>query len=141
MDGLGVARRRAGVGTGGDELGGERDAGLLRSTPTARCGTATGTAQRGTAGSRSAARWSVTRRRAAGGRIASTASRGARTARLWHCWYEPAGWQAVGVARGQLASDPTACAWGPDRIDVFARGTSGDLIHAAWNGRAWSFDA
>jgi hypothetical protein len=39
----------------------------------------------------------------------------------------------------ELASDPSACAWGPNRLDVFGRSPAGELIHASWDGAAWSF--
>jgi hypothetical protein len=38
-----------------------------------------------------------------------------------------------------MTSDPSACAWGPDRIDVFGRGEDGALLHAHWDGSEWSF--
>jgi hypothetical protein len=37
-----------------------------------------------------------------------------------------------------LGSSPAACGWGPDRLDVFAVGSDGDLLHTAWNGQDWS---
>jgi Repeat of unknown function (DUF346) len=37
-----------------------------------------------------------------------------------------------------LGSSPAACGWGPDRLDVFAVGPDGDLLHTAWNGQDWS---
>jgi hypothetical protein len=37
-----------------------------------------------------------------------------------------------------LAGPPTVCSWGPDRIDVFARGIHGDALHRVWNGEYWS---
>ena len=58
---------------------------------------------------------------------------------LWHCWYEPAGWQPWESLGGELTSDPAACSWGPNRLDVFARGTDGALLHASWSGEAWSW--
>ena len=45
------------------------------------------------------------------------------------------GWENLG---GVLASDPAAVSWGPDRIDVFARGTDNALLHICWNGTTWS---
>ena len=38
----------------------------------------------------------------------------------------------------QLASDPAACSWGPNRIDVFGAGQDGELLHMTWDGSAWS---
>jgi hypothetical protein len=37
-----------------------------------------------------------------------------------------------------LTGTPAACSWGPDRIDVFARGLSGEVLHKAWDGRNWT---
>jgi hypothetical protein len=37
-----------------------------------------------------------------------------------------------------LASPPAACGWGPDRLDVFAVGPDGDLLHTSCNGGDWS---
>jgi hypothetical protein len=37
-----------------------------------------------------------------------------------------------------LSGAPVACAGGTRRIDVFARGAGGDLLHRWWNGHAWS---
>jgi hypothetical protein len=38
-----------------------------------------------------------------------------------------------------LSSDPAAVSWGPNRIDVFARGTDNALKHIYYNGswRSW----
>lgn len=41
-----------------------------------------------------------------------------------------------------LASPPAACSQGPDRIDIFAVGPDGDLLHTSRNGTSWSgFDS
>ena len=37
-----------------------------------------------------------------------------------------------------LNSDPTAVSWGPNRIDVFVRGSDNGLWHKAWDGGSWS---
>jgi hypothetical protein len=37
-----------------------------------------------------------------------------------------------------LSSYPAACSWGANRLDVFARGAGGDMLHRWWNGREWS---
>lgn len=37
-----------------------------------------------------------------------------------------------------VAGPPAACSWGPERIDVFARGPHGSLLHKWWNGQDWS---
>ena len=36
-----------------------------------------------------------------------------------------------------LTGHPTACSWGPSRLDVFARGSHGDMLHRSWNGNQW----
>lgn len=37
-----------------------------------------------------------------------------------------------------LSGPPVACGGGSKRLDVFARGGGGDLVHTWWNGTAWS---
>lgn len=37
-----------------------------------------------------------------------------------------------------LTGPPAACSWGPTRLDVFARGPDGDLVHTSWDGGDWS---
>ena len=37
------------------------------------------------------------------------------------------------VKSGEIA----AVSWGSGRLDIFARGTAGDLLHMAWTGSAW----
>jgi len=44
---------------------------------------------------------------------------------------------AVSVA-APLTGPPAACSWGPERMDVFARGPHGDLLHKWWDGKDWS---
>ena len=46
----------------------------------------------------------------------------------WH------GWESLG---GILESPPRVVAWGPNRLDIFARGTDSALWHRCWNGSAW----
>jgi hypothetical protein len=47
------------------------------------------------------------------------------------------GWEDLG---GSLRESwaPSAVSWGPNRIDVFARGTNDHLMHRWWDGTAWS---
>ena len=41
-----------------------------------------------------------------------------------------------------LTGPPAACSWGANRIDVFARGAHGELLHRSWDGKDWSsFDS
>ena len=42
------------------------------------------------------------------------------------------------LAPAPLSGPPAACSWGASRLDVFARGASGDLVHAWWDGGDWS---
>ncbi len=42
------------------------------------------------------------------------------------------------LAPAPLTGPPAACSWGPARLDVFARGSFGDLVHACWDGADWS---
>jgi len=37
-----------------------------------------------------------------------------------------------------LTGPPAACSWGADRVDVFARGPGGEVLHKWWEGREWS---
>ena len=43
-------------------------------------------------------------------------------------------WESLG---GELAGEPAASTWGPDRLDVFARGRDGRLWHRWWDGTRW----
>lgn len=40
--------------------------------------------------------------------------------------------------QGILKGAPAVASWGPDRLDVFVRGTDDALWHNAWNGSNWS---
>lgn len=40
--------------------------------------------------------------------------------------------------RVPFSGAPVACGGGSARLDVFARGAGGDLVHRWWNGREWS---
>lgn len=44
-------------------------------------------------------------------------------------------WKSLG---GQLLGSPDACSWGPDRLDVFARGTDQNLIQISRIGGRWT---
>jgi hypothetical protein len=46
------------------------------------------------------------------------------------------GWQPLG---GSLASSPAATSWGPNRLDVFAKGQDGALYHMWWDGATWHY--
>src|SRR5450759_1244729 len=46
-----------------------------------------------------------------------------------------AGWESLG---GVLTSDPTAVSWGPNRLDVFARGSDNAMWHKFYDGSRWS---
>lgn len=37
-----------------------------------------------------------------------------------------------------LMGPPAACSWGPGRMDVFARGPGGEMLHRSWDGKRWS---
>ena len=51
---------------------------------------------------------------------------------LGQVWTE---WVDLG---GELASAPAVASWGPGRLDVFAQGENGHLMHKRWNGEEWS---
>ena len=38
---------------------------------------------------------------------------------------------------GILTNRPTIVSWGPNRLDIFARGTDGAVYHKWWNGNKW----
>ena len=42
------------------------------------------------------------------------------------------------TAPAPLTGPPAACSWSATRLDVFARGPLGDLVHVWWNGAGWS---
>ncbi|WP_347302714.1 C1 family peptidase [Croceibacterium sp. TMG7-5b_MA50] len=44
------------------------------------------------------------------------------------------GWEGLG---GQITSRPQAVSWGPNRIDVFARGLDSAVHHKWWDGSGW----
>lgn len=48
-----------------------------------------------------------------------------------HGW---SGWESLG---GIITSRPSAVSWGPNRIDVVARGTDSAVWHRWWDGSAW----
>ena len=54
--------------------------------------------------------------------------------------YNTAPWQAPTDISDTVASgaSPVAVSWGPNRIDMFARGTANDLLHKFWAGTGWS---
>jgi hypothetical protein len=45
------------------------------------------------------------------------------------------GWDSRG---GLLTSPPSVVSWGPDRLDIFAKGGDNAIWHQAWNGSSWS---
>jgi uncharacterized protein YkwD len=64
--------------------------------------------------------------------------------KLYHKWYDGISWKPSFsgsweiLSNTVLASAPTVSAWGNNRLDVFAKDTSGYLIHKWWNGTSWS---
>jgi len=44
------------------------------------------------------------------------------------------GWEDLG---GPITSSPAVASWGPARLDVFAAGGDGKLVHKLWDGQAW----
>lgn len=41
------------------------------------------------------------------------------------------------TAAAPLTGPPAACSWGAGRLDVFARGPRGEMLHKTWKGRDW----
>jgi hypothetical protein len=62
---------------------------------------------------------------------------------LLHKYYDN-GWGPSGMAEALevvgtgLAGDPAAVSWGPGRLDVFARGPNGELLHEYSDNGGWS---
>jgi len=48
---------------------------------------------------------------------------------IWHLWMDSGVWQHWESLGGQVASDPTAVSWQPQRVDLFACGPTLDLQH------------
>ena len=48
---------------------------------------------------------------------------------LWDTYWDGEAWHERHAHGGELVGSPAACSWGPDRIDVFARGRDGTLQH------------
>ncbi|MBB5918290.1 hypothetical protein BJY24_007202 [Nocardia transvalensis] len=48
-----------------------------------------------------------------------------------------AGWNGWETLGGVLTAKPSAVSWGPDRIDVVARGTDSAAHHRWWDGARW----
>jgi len=45
-------------------------------------------------------------------------------------------WESLG---GSLTSSPAATSWGPNRLDIFARGRDNALYHMWWDGTTWQY--
>jgi hypothetical protein len=57
---------------------------------------------------------------------------------VWYATWRPgriSSWRSIGSA---ITDSPAAVAWGPNRLDVFARGRTFRLEHCWWNGSNWS---
>src|SRR5439155_449993 len=50
----------------------------------------------------------------------------------------PATTRGGGTVPLGLGTAPAACSWGPGRIDGFARGSGGEVLHKSWDGHDWS---
>ncbi len=44
-------------------------------------------------------------------------------------------WHSLG---GKVTNNPKVVSWGPNRLNVFARGNNGSIYHKSWNGSKWS---
>ena len=65
----------------------------------------------------------------------------ARTASntVQHWWFDASvGVWNVDNLGGNIASDPDIASWGPGRLDVFAKGAQGNLVHKYYANGAWS---
>ena len=134
---LAGARRPVDVCAGGRIVGGEPARCVRGRCRQASSSTSGGTAPSGTTGRTSAACSRARRRPCRGARTASTSSSAAWTTTSvisggmaqWN------GWQDLG---GPIASAPAVASWAPNRLDVFAAGPDGHLLHKWWNGSSWS---
>src|SRR6185369_2648257 len=50
---------------------------------------------------------------------------------------QPSSWQGYENLGGTITSKPNAVSWGPNRIDVVARGTDSAVWHRWWDGTHW----
>jgi hypothetical protein len=61
--------------------------------------------------------------------------------RVWHRWYRGNEgwdrWQIMNRGSERMSSTPTASSSGEDRIDLYARGADGQLMHQSWDGKTW----
>lgn len=56
---------------------------------------------------------------------------------LWHLALDDGHWGEPTALGGTLASGPTATAWSPDEVEVFAIFPGGDLRNRYWDGTSW----
>jgi GH25 family lysozyme M1 (1,4-beta-N-acetylmuramidase) len=54
----------------------------------------------------------------------------------YHIYYNSAGWAPWQNLGGLTQYDPTACSWGPNRLDIYVNG-SGLIYHKYWAGSGW----
>lgn len=47
------------------------------------------------------------------------------------------GWNSMGAPAGKVLGAPQVVSWGPNRLDVFARGVDGQLYIKSWVGDSW----
>lgn len=58
---------------------------------------------------------------------------------LWHkTWTRGSGWSKWRDLGGSLKYAPTVTSRGPGKLDVFAVGASGEVLHRFFNGRSWT---
>ena len=58
---------------------------------------------------------------------------------IYHRWYAPeSGWAPWGSLGGSHASGPSLNSQDPGILNVFTRGSAGDLAQRGWSGTAWS---
>lgn len=70
---------------------------------------------------------------------------GADIKTLHKAWSPQSGWSpplSYGAEQwdnmgGKIVGKPAAVAWGPNRLDVFVRGTDNKIYHKAWNQNTW----
>src|SRR5512135_2881151 len=60
-----------------------------------------------------------------------------RTTRLYHKAWDGSAWRDWEPLGGVFNSAPAVAAWGTNRLDIFALGTTNVMYHKAWDGSAW----
>lgn len=56
----------------------------------------------------------------------------------WHKWWDGTAWYGCESLGGLFIGDISAVSWGPERIDLFARGMDNAVYHKSFvRGKGW----